>query len=78
MSDENKKLIEDVLSGQLDLVETLSDDAVWQIASRRAFEGKASIINDLLGALGSLMASMGSMVITNVIAEGEKVLAVAG
>jgi len=73
-SEENKKLVEDMLSGEIDLFDAMSDDAIWQVASRRSFIGKASILNELVAPLMNLMESMGTIVPTNIVAEGDHVV----
>jgi ketosteroid isomerase-like protein len=71
---ESKRLVEAIFSGQLDLFDTLSEDAAWHIAGRRSFEGKQVIASELLAPMAALMASMGRGVLTNIIAEGDQVV----
>ena len=73
-SDENKRLITAMLSGEANLVDVLSDDATWVVPGFKSFRGKQEILEQFFGPIGALMESMGRVVPTNVIAEGDQVV----
>ncbi|MDP6025089.1 MAG: nuclear transport factor 2 family protein [Pseudomonadales bacterium] len=72
--EENKKLIKKVLARGLDVMEFLDEDAVWVIPGFGTYRGKQDIYAKLLAPTEKLMESMGSSVITNIIAEGDYVV----
>ena len=73
--EENKELVKKVLAGGLDVVEFLAEDAVWVIPGFGTYRGKREIHAKLLAPTEKLMETMGSSVITNIIAEGDYVVA---
>ena len=73
-SDENKRLITATLSGEANLVDVLSDDATWVVPGFKSFRGKQEILERFFGPIEALMESMGRIVPTNVIAEGDQVV----
>ncbi len=73
--EENKELITKVLAGGLDVMEFLAEDAVWVIPGFGTYRGKEDIYGKLLAPTHELMESMGTSVITNIVAEGDCVVA---
>ena len=71
---ENRKLIEGIFSGQLKLVDQLAEDAIWVAHGLNTYNGNAEILTKLLLPMMQLMASMGSMVVSNMVAEGDSVV----
>ena len=72
--EENIELIKKVVAGGLDVMEFLAEDAVWVIPGFGTYRGKDDIYTKLLAPTDSLMESMGSSVITNIIAQGDYVV----
>ena len=68
-------MIREVLASGLDIEKYLTDDAVWTIPGFGSFEGKEEISAKLLGPMHGLMESMGNSVVTNIIAQGDYVVA---
>jgi uncharacterized protein len=72
--EENKELAKKVLASGLDLVEFLAEDAEWVIPGFGTYRGKDEINSKLLAPTGGMIESMGSSVITNIVAEGDWVV----
>ena len=72
--EENKKLIQNLVAGGLDIMEFIAEDAVWVIPGFGTYNGKQQILEKLIMPVEQLMASMGSSVITNMVAEGDHVV----
>ena len=72
--EENTELVKKVLAGGLDVMEFLAEDAVWVIPGFGTYRGKQDIFAKLLAPTEKLMKSMGSSVITNIVAEGDYVV----
>ena len=72
--EENKELVKKVLASGLDVVEFMAEDAVWVIPGFGTYRGKQDIQAKLLAPTEKLMESMGSSVITNIVAEGDYVV----
>ena len=72
--EENKELARKVVASGLDLMDFLAEDAVWTIPAFGTYRGKEEIFSKLLDPTGKMMESMGSSVITNVVAEGDWVV----
>ena len=72
--EENIELVKKVLTSGLDVVEFLAEDAVWLIPGFGTYRGKQDIYTKLLAPTDNLMASMGSSVITNIVAQGDYVV----
>ena len=71
---ENKEIVEKVVASGLDVMEFLAEDAVWVIPGFGTYRGKEDIFNKLLAPTENLMESMGSSVVTNIVAEGDYVV----
>ena len=72
--EENIELVKKVLTSGLDVVEFLAEDAAWLIPGFGTYRGKQDIYTKLLAPTDNLMASMGSSVITNIVAQGDYVV----
>jgi len=72
--EENKELVKKLLASGLDVVEFMAEDAVWVIPGFGTYRGKQEIKAKLLAPTDKLMATMGSSVITNIVAEGNYVV----
>jgi len=72
--EENKELVKKLLASGLDVVEFMAEDAVWVIPGFGTYRGKQEIKAKLLAPTEKLMESMGTSVITNVVAEGDYVV----
>jgi len=72
--EENKELVKKVLASGLDVVEFMAEDAVWVIPGFGTYRGKQEIHAKLLAPTEKLMETMGSSVITNIVAEGDSVV----
>ena len=68
-------MIKEVLASGLDVEKYLTDEAVWTIPRFGSYEGKREILAKLLGPMHELMESMGSSVVTNIVAQGDYVVA---
>ena len=68
-------MIREVLASGLDIEQYLTDDAVWTIPGFGSYEGKEEISAKLLGPMHGLMESMGNSVVTNIVAQGDYVVA---
>ena len=68
-------MIREVLASGLDIEKYLTDDAVWTIPGFGSYEGKEEISAKLLGPMHGLMESMGNSVITNIVSQGDYVVA---
>ena len=73
--EENIELAKKVLASGLDVLEFLAEDAVWLIPGFDTYQGKEEIYNKLLAPTHALMESMGTSVITNIVAQGDYVVA---
>jgi uncharacterized protein len=74
-AEKNKKIIEGMFNGTLELMDYFAEDGVWVINGIRSYHGKKQVLDELLLPFGNLIASMGKWVITNMIAEGDHVAA---
>jgi len=72
--EENKELVKKVLASGLDVVEFMAEDAVWVIPGFGTYRGKQNIYAKLLAPTEKLMETMGTSVITNIVAEGDYVV----
>ena len=72
--EENIELVKRVVASGLDVMEFLAEDAVWVIPGFGTYQGKQDIYTKLLAPTDNLMESMGSSVITNVVAQGDYVV----
>jgi ketosteroid isomerase-like protein len=72
--EENIDLVKKVVASGLDVMEYLAEDAVWVIPGFGIYDGKQEIYTKLLAPTDSLMESMGSSVITNIVAQGDYVV----
>ncbi|MEE3278375.1 MAG: nuclear transport factor 2 family protein [Pseudomonadota bacterium] len=73
-TEENIELAEKVLGNGLDILEFLAEDAVWVIPGLATYRGKQEIDTKLLEPTRELMESMGTSVITNIVAQGNAVV----
>ncbi len=73
--EKNIELAKKILAGGLDILELLSEDAIWVIPGFDTYNGKGEIYNKLLAPTHNLMESMGTSVITNIVAQGDYVVA---
>jgi len=73
--EENTELVKKVLASGLDVLEFLAEDAVWVIPGFGTYRGKQDIYAKLLAPTHALMESMGRSVITNIVADGDYVVA---
>jgi ketosteroid isomerase-like protein len=72
--EENIALVKRVVASGLDVLEFLAEDAVWEIPGFGTYRGRQDIHSRLLAPTDSLMESMGSSVITNIVAQGDYVV----
>lgn len=72
--EENVELVKKVLASGLDVMEFLAEDAVWVIPGFGTYKGKQDIHARLLAPVQAMMESMGSSVITNIVAQGDYVV----
>jgi ketosteroid isomerase-like protein len=72
--EENVELVRKVLASGLDVTEFLAEDAVWVIPGFGTYTGKQEIHAKLLAPVEAMMESMGSSVITNIVAQGDYVV----
>ena len=73
-SAENRKIIERINSGEVDVLSQFADDGVWIIPGIATYRGKDRISAKLFGPVMDIMESMGSSDVTNIIAEGDYVV----
>jgi ketosteroid isomerase-like protein len=73
--EDNIELVKKVLASGLDVAEFLAEDAIWLIPGFGTYRGKQEIHARLLAPTDNLMASMGCSVITNIVAQGDYVVA---
>lgn len=71
---ENKKIVRKISSGDVGLLDFWADDGVWIIPGLATYRGKREIAEKLIGPVTDLMASMGSVEVGNMIAEGDYVV----
>ena len=71
---DNKALVMKISSGEVGLLDLWADDGVWIIPGMATYRGKQEIAEKLIGPVNDLMASMGSVDVTNMIAEGDCVV----
>jgi ketosteroid isomerase-like protein len=72
--EENKELVRRALASGLDFMDLVAEDAEWVIPGFGTYRGKREIIDKLITPVEGLMESMGSSVITNMVAEGDYVV----
>ena len=68
-------MIKEVLASGLDVEKYLTDDAVWAIPGFGSYKGKREILANLLGPMHDVIESMGNSVVTNIVAQGDYVVA---
>ena len=68
-------MIKEVLASGLDVEKYLNDDAVWTIPGFGSYEGKREILAKLLGPMHDLMESMRNSFVTDIVAQGDYVVA---
>ncbi len=73
--EENTELVKKILASGLDVLEFLAEDAVWVIPGFGTYRGKQDIYTKLLAPTHALMECMGRSVITNIVADGDYVVA---
>ena len=73
--EENTELVKKILASGLDVLEFLAEDAVWVIPGFGTYRGKQDVYTKLLAPTHALMESMGHSVITNIVADGDYVVA---
>lgn len=73
-AEENRNLISSIFAGEIEFLDQFADDAVWTVPGFKSFNGKQEIVEKLFGPLENLMESMGSVVPTNMFAEGDQVV----
>ncbi len=71
---ENKKIVERITSGEVGMLDLWADDGIWIIPGMVTYHGKQEIAEKLIGPVTDLMANMGRVEVTNVIAEGDYVV----
>ena len=71
---ENKEIVRKISSGEVGLLDLWAEDGVWIIPGLATFHGKPEIAEKLIDPVTDLMASMGSVEITNMLAEGDYVV----
>lgn len=72
--EENIDLVKRVVANGLDVMEFLAEDAVWVIPGFGTYHGKQDIYTKLIAPTDNLMESMGSSVVTNIVAQGDYVV----
>ena len=73
-AEENKAIIQKILSGEVEFMSQWADDGVWVIPGIRTLHGKAEIIEKLIMPMMAAMESLGRMECANIIAEGDYVV----
>jgi len=73
--EDNKQLIAEILAGERSLLEYLEDDAEWVIPGINTYRGKEEVINRLVPLFFERIISKGEKTVTNIVAEGEYVVA---
>ena len=68
-------MIREVLASGLDVEKYLAEHAVWRIPGLGSHEGKEEISAKLLGPMHCLIESMRNSVVTNIVAQGDYVVA---
>ena len=71
---ENKEIVRKISSGEVGLLDLWAEDGVWIIPGMATYRGRREIAEKLIGPVTDLMASMGSVEITNILAEGDYVV----
>ena len=71
---ENKEIVRKISSGEVGLLDLWAEDGVWVIPGMATYRGRREIAEKLIGPVTDLMASMGSVEITNIVAEGDCVV----
>ncbi len=74
-TDKNKKVVEGIFNGTLELMDYFAEDGVWVVNGIGSYHGKKQIMDELLLPFINLIETMGKWVITNMIAEGNQVAA---
>ena len=77
-AEENKKLIQQYYSGKVDWADQWTDDVVWKIPGTTkysgSYRGKKKIYENLIIPFGAELETRGSMIIDNIIAEGDYIV----
>ena len=72
--EENKKIVQKISSGEVGLIDFWATDGVWIIPGVATYRGRREIAEKLIGPVTDLMASMGRVEVTNIVAEGDYVV----
>ncbi len=72
--EENKKIVRKISSGEVSLIDFWATDGVWIIPGVATYRGRREIADKLIGPVTDLMASMGRVEVTNIVAEGDYVV----
>ena len=71
---ENIETVRKISSGEVGLLDLWAEDGVWIIPGMATFHGKREIAEKLIDPVTELMASMGRVEVTNIIADGDYVV----
>ena len=71
---ENIETVRKISSGEVGLLDLWAEDGVWIIPGMATFRGKREIAEKLIDPVTELMASMGRVEVTNIIADGDYVV----
>ena len=71
---ENKEMVRKISSGEVGLLDLWAEDGVWIIPGLATYRGKQEIAEKLIDPVTDLMESMGTVELTNIIAEGDYVV----
>jgi len=72
--EQNKELVARISSGEVGLLDLWAEDGVWIIPGMVTYHGRAEIEAKLIGPVMDVMASMGTVDVINVVAEGDYVV----
>ncbi|MCZ6618559.1 MAG: nuclear transport factor 2 family protein [Gammaproteobacteria bacterium] len=71
---ENIETVRKISSGEVGLLDLWAEDGVWIIPGLATYRGKREIAEKLIDPVTELMASMGRVEVTNIIADGDFVV----
>ena len=71
---ENIETVRKISSGEVGLLDLWAEDGVWIIPGLATYRGKREIAEKLIDPVTELMASMGRVEVTNIIADGDYVV----
>ena len=71
---ENIETVRKISSGEVGLLDLWAEDGVWIIPGMATFHGKREIAEKLIDPVTELMANMGRVEVTNIIADGDYVV----